>query len=207
MFCPKCNSDRTSVTDSRSDGGAIRRRRECQACDYRFTTYERVEFSLPMLVKKDGRREPFDREKIRAGFRRACEKRPVSTETIDRAVESIEKRMQEMCVKEVDSRLVGEAVMDELRNLDKIAYVRFASVYREFSDVEQFVDALQSLTSQNATAAADHNDEQRLRRAVVVENTKQSNGASQTTILNRAQELESDRENSSHLKKSLSSNA
>lgn len=145
MFCPKCNSDRTSVTDSRSDGGAIRRRRECQACDYRFTTYERVEYSLPMVVKKDGSRETFDREKIRAGFRRACEKRPVSTETIDGAVDSIEKRMQEMCVKEIDSQLVGEAVMEELRKVDKIAYVRFASVYREFSDVEQFVDALQSL--------------------------------------------------------------
>jgi transcriptional repressor NrdR len=196
MFCPKCNSDRTSVTDSRSDGGAIRRRRECQACDYRFTTYERVEFSLPVLVKKDGRREAFDREKIRAGFRRACEKRPVSTETIDRAVESIEKRMQEMCVKEVDSRLVGEAVMDELRNLDKIAYVRFASVYREFSDVEQFVDALQSLT-----APADRNDEKRLRRAVVVEGTKLSNGGGQTSALHRISDSEIETESSSHTKK------
>jgi transcriptional repressor NrdR len=145
MFCPKCNSDKTSVTDSRSDGGAIRRRRECQVCDYRFTTYERVEFSLPIVVKKDGRRETFDREKVRSGFRRACEKRPVSTEAIDEAVEIVEKYMQELCVKEVDSRAVGEAVMDQLRIMDKIAYVRFASVYREFSDVAQFVDALQSL--------------------------------------------------------------
>jgi|688.fasta_scaffold274709_2 transcriptional repressor NrdR len=185
MFCPKCNSDRTSVTDSRSDGGAIRRRRECQACDYRFTTYERVEFSLPVLVKKDGRREPFDREKIRAGFRRACEKRPVSTETIDQAVEAIEKRMQEMCVKEVDSRLVGEAVMHELRNIDKIAYVRFASVYREFSDVEQFVDALQSLS-----APVDRSDEKRLRRAVVIENTKLTNGVAQPSELHQISEPE-----------------
>jgi transcriptional repressor NrdR len=145
MFCPKCSSEKTSVTDSRSDGGAIRRRRECQVCGYRFTTYERVELSLPMVIKKDGRREAFDSEKIRGGFRRACEKRPVSTESIDTAVESIERRLQEMCVKEIDSRTIGELVMDELRRMDKIAYVRFASVYREFSDVSQFVDALQSL--------------------------------------------------------------
>lgn len=145
MFCPKCNSDKTSVTDSRSDGGAIRRRRECQECDYRFTTYERVELNLPAVIKKDGRREVFEREKIRGGLRRACEKRPVSTEAIDAAVEAIEKHFQEMCIKEVDSRLVGESVMDELRKMDKIAYVRFASVYREFSDVNQFVDALESL--------------------------------------------------------------
>lgn len=145
MFCPKCNSDKSSVTDSRGDGGAIRRRRECQECGYRYTTYERVELVLPAVIKKDGRREVFDREKIRNGLRRACEKRPVSTETIDAAVEAIERRLQEMCVKEVDSRVVGEAVIDELRKIDKIAYVRFASVYREFSDVSQFVDALESL--------------------------------------------------------------
>jgi transcriptional repressor NrdR len=100
---------------------------------------------LPAVIKKDGRREVFDREKIRSGLRRACEKRPVSTETIDAAVEAIERRLQEMCVKEVDSQVVGEAVIDELRKIDKIAYVRFASVYREFSDVSQFVDALESL--------------------------------------------------------------
>ena len=145
MFCPKCNSDKTSVTDSRSDGGAIRRRRECQECGYRFTTYERVELVLPAVIKKDGRREVFDREKIRGGLRRACEKRPVSTETIDAAVETIERTLQEMCIREVDSRIVGEAVIEELRKMDKIAYVRFASVYREFSDVSQFVDALESL--------------------------------------------------------------
>ena len=145
MFCPKCNSDKTSVTDSRSDGGAIRRRRECQECGYRFTTYERVELVLPAVIKKDGRREIFDREKIRGRLRRACEKRPVSTETIDAAMETIERKLQEMCLREVDSRIVGEAVIEELRKMDKIAYVRFASVYREFSDVSQFVDALESL--------------------------------------------------------------
>jgi transcriptional repressor NrdR len=152
MFCPKCNSDKSSVTDSRGDGGAIRRRRECQDCGYRFTTYERVELALPAVIKKDGRREVFDREKIRGGLRRACEKRPVSTETIDAAVETIERKLQEMCVREVDSRVVGEAVIDELRKMDKIAYVRFASVYREFSDVSQFVDALESLGTAAKTA-------------------------------------------------------
>jgi transcriptional repressor NrdR len=145
MFCPKCNSDKTSVTDSRSDAGAIRRRRECGECGYRFTTFERVEMVLPVVIKKDGSRENFDREKIRNGLRRACEKRPVSMETIDTAVEAIEKRIQELCQKEVESRLLGDLVMDELRKMDKIAYVRFASVYREFSDVSQFVDTLQSL--------------------------------------------------------------
>ena len=102
---------------------------------------------LPVVIKKDGSRENFDREKIRVGLRRACEKRPVSMETIDTAVEAIEKRIHELCQKEVESRLLGELVMDELRKMDKIAYVRFASVYREFSDVSQFVDTLQSLSS------------------------------------------------------------
>ncbi len=100
---------------------------------------------MPLVTKKDGRREPFDRNKIRAGIRRACEKRPVSVEAIDAAVEAVERRVQELCVKELESRKVGEFVMDELRSMDKIAYVRFASVYREFSDVSQFVHALESL--------------------------------------------------------------
>jgi len=147
MFCPKCNSEKTSVTDSRSDGGAIRRRRECSDCGVRFTTFERVELVLPVVIKKDGSRENFDREKIRNGLRRACEKRPVSIESIDGAVEAIEKRVAELCQKEVDSRILGELVMDELRKMDKIAYVRFASVYREFSDVSQFVDTLKSLSA------------------------------------------------------------
>lgn len=147
MYCPKCNSERTSVTDSRGDGGAIRRRRECGDCGYRFTTFERIELVFPVVIKKDGSRENYDREKIRSGLRRACEKRPVSMETIDLALEAIEKKIQELCQKEVESRLLGELVMDELRKIDKIAYVRFASVYREFSDVSQFVDTLKSLGS------------------------------------------------------------
>jgi transcriptional repressor NrdR len=150
MFCPKCNSEKTSVTDSRGDGGAIRRRRECQECGYRFTTYERVELALPAIIKKDGSRANFDREKIRGGLRRACEKRPVSTEIIDAAVEAIERKVTELCQNEVDSRTIGELVMEELRKIDKVAYIRFASVYREFSDISQFVDELKSLGGTNA---------------------------------------------------------
>ena len=150
MLCPKCSSDKTSVTDSRSDLSSIRRRRECQGCGFRFTTYERAEVALPMVIKKDGRREAFEREKIRAGIQRACRKRPVSTEAVDEAVDSIERKVQEMCIKEIDSRAVGDLVMEGLRSLDQIAYVRFASVYREFSDVSQFVDTLKSLTRDNS---------------------------------------------------------
>ncbi len=152
MLCPKCSSGDTSVTDSRSDAGAIRRRRECNVCGVRFTTYERIEYALPVIVKKDGAREPFDREKIRNGLRRACEKRPVSMQSIDVAVERMEKKLHELFQKEVESQYIGELVMDELRNMDKIAYVRFASVYREFSDVSQFVDTLESLGGNDSEA-------------------------------------------------------
>ena len=145
MKCPKCGSEELSVVDSRGDGSAIRRRRECEDCKFRFTTFERVELSLPLVIKKDGRREPFDRAKLRAGVLRSCEKRPVSIEEIDKAVERIELRISELFVKELPSQEIGEFVMEALKSLDKIAYVRFASVYREFSDVRQFVDTLQSL--------------------------------------------------------------
>lgn len=151
MKCPKCGSEELSVVDSRGDGAAIRRRRECQDCQFRFTTFERVEISLPMVIKKDGRREAFDRAKLRGGVLRACEKRPVSIEQIDRAVEGIELKVSELFVKEIPSRELGELVMEALKSLDKIAYVRFASVYREFSDVRQFVDTLQSLGDKRAT--------------------------------------------------------
>lgn len=153
MLCPRCDSDKTSVTDSRSDGSAIRRRRECQNCDFRFTTYERIELSLPSVIKKDGRRESFARDKIKAGIRRACEKRPVSMESIDESVDSIERQVQELCVKEIDSQAIGDLVMDKLRGLDKIAYVRFASVYREFSDVNQFMETLKALVSDHGRAS------------------------------------------------------
>ena len=145
MRCPKCGSEELSVVDSRGDDLAIRRRRECQACQFRFTTYERIEFTLPMVVKKDGRREPYDRAKLMGGVTRACEKRPVSTEAIEQAVEGIERKISELYVKEIESREVGDFVMEALKSLDKIAYVRFASVYREFSDISQFVDTLKSL--------------------------------------------------------------
>ena len=145
MRCPKCGQEELSVVDSRGDDLAIRRRRECQACQFRFTTYERIEFTLPIVVKKDGRREPYDRAKLKAGITRSCEKRPVSTEIIEQAVEAIERKISELYVKEIESREVGDFVMEALKNIDKIAYVRFASVYREFSDISQFVDTLKSL--------------------------------------------------------------
>ncbi len=146
MRCPKCGNERSAVLDSRADADAIRRRRECQSCQARFTTFERVEFSLPVVIKKDGGRENFGREKVRLGIARACEKRPVSVEAIDAATDAIERRISELCSREIPSRQIGDMVMDELRKIDQIAYVRFASVYREFSDVSQFVDTLRTLS-------------------------------------------------------------
>lgn len=145
MFCPRCASENLAVVDSRADDNSIRRRRECQACQYRFTTFERIELSLPMVIKKDGRRELFDRQKLKAGFIRACEKRPVSIDQIDKQVEVLELKISELCIKELPSIKIGDYVMNALKELDQIAYVRFASVYREFSDVSQFVDTLKSL--------------------------------------------------------------
>jgi len=127
------------------EGQVIRRRRECLECKRRFTTYERVEENLPMVVKKDGRREPFDRGKILSDFTKACEKRPVSTATIEAVTDRVEKRIQEMGETEIPSRVIGEEVMKELHQLDQVAYVRFASVYREFKDIDQFMDELKVL--------------------------------------------------------------
>ena len=124
------------------EGELIRRRRECLSCKRRYTTYERIEESLPMVVKKDGRREPFDRTKILSGLKKACEKRPISVATIEAVTDRIEKRIQEMGETEIPSREVGEQIMKELHNLDQVAYVRFASVYREFKDIDQFMDDL-----------------------------------------------------------------
>jgi transcriptional repressor NrdR len=152
MKCPKCGSTRSSVVDSRGDPTAIRRRRECQECEFRFTTYERIEYALPLIVKKDGRREPFDVPKLRAGLLRACEKRSISIEEIDAVVARIERRVSEMCLKELESIIVGDLVMEELRELDHIAYIRFASVYQEFSDIEQFVETLHALGSDGERA-------------------------------------------------------
>jgi len=145
--CPFCDTLEDKVVDSRMarEGGVIRRRRECLSCKRRYTTYERVEESLPVVVKKDGRREPFDRTKILSGLTKACEKRPISTATIEALTERIEKRIQEMGDTEIQSRTIGEEVMKELHQLDQVAYVRFASVYREFKDIDQFMDELKAL--------------------------------------------------------------
>jgi len=145
--CPFCDEIEDKVVDSRmgKEGEVIRRRRECLACKRRYTTYERVEESLPVVVKKDGRRESFDRAKILAGLKKACEKRPISIATIEAVADRIEKRVQEMGETEIQSRTDGEEVMRELHQLDQIAYVRFASVYREFKDIDQFMDELKAL--------------------------------------------------------------
>jgi transcriptional repressor NrdR len=127
------------------EGEVIRRRRECLGCKRRYTTYERIEESLPMVVKKDGRREPFDRNKILSGLKKACEKRPISITTIEALTDKIEKSVQEMGETEVQSVSIGEEVMKALHELDQVAYVRFASVYREFKDIDQFMDELKSL--------------------------------------------------------------
>jgi len=147
MKCPFCHRDEDKVIDSRSskDGLIIRRRRECLKCERRFTTYERVEEMLPMLVKKDGRREVFDRLKVMGGLKKACEKRPVSTTAIEQIADRIEQVLQERGEKEVPSSVIGEAIMRELHKLDQVAYVRFASVYREFKDVNEFMRELQYL--------------------------------------------------------------
>jgi transcriptional repressor NrdR len=148
--CPFCDELEDKVVDSRmaKEGEVIRRRRECLGCKRRYTTYERVEEILPVVVKKDGRREPFDRNKILAGIKKACEKRPISTATIEAVTDRIEKRIQEMGESEIESRVVGEEVMKELHQLDQVAYVRFASVYREFKDIDQFMDELKALAQQ-----------------------------------------------------------
>lgn len=147
MKCPFCDELEDKVVDSRMarEGEIIRRRRECLVCKRRYTTYERIEESLPMVVKKDGRREPFDRGKILAGLKKACEKRPISIATLDAVVDRLEKQFQEMGESEIQSVTIGEAVMRELHQLDQVAYVRFASVYREFKDIDQFMEELKAL--------------------------------------------------------------
>jgi transcriptional repressor NrdR len=153
--CPFCRDLENRVVDSRlgKDGDAIRRRRHCERCGRRFTTYERVEEALPMVVKKDGRREPFERAKIVNGIKRACEKRPVSVDTIEALADAIERQLQESGEREVTSRAIGEAVMREMHDVDGVAYVRFASVYRSFRDVHEFMHELEELIAQRRTAA------------------------------------------------------
>lgn len=147
MKCPYCGHLENKVVDSRlnKESTITRRRRSCLACNQRFTTYERLEVMMPVLVKKDGRREVWDRQKMVVGLEKACEKRPVSCDDIDAFVDDIEKKLQDLGLKEVSSQVVGEWVMEGLPSLDEVAYVRFASVYRQFKDVSEFVDELKTL--------------------------------------------------------------
>jgi transcriptional repressor NrdR len=155
MRCPFCKRDDSKVLDSResAEGTVTRRRRECLSCHKRFTTYERVEELMPLVVKKDGRREPYDREKLISGLQKAVEKRPVSMAQLEALVAEVEARILERGEKEVPSSLVGEEVMRRLRALDQVAYVRFASVYRSFRDIEEFMDELKGLLDDHGAEA------------------------------------------------------
>jgi transcriptional repressor NrdR len=144
MKCPYCGK-KSRVVDTRSAGEGVRRRRECQVCGRRFTTYERVAPMRLMVVKADGRREEFDRDKLMAGVRKACAKRPVSIEAIEELVSGIEGQLYSRGEREVESRLIGAMVMEQLRQLDDVAYVRFASVYRQFADVERLAEEIEKL--------------------------------------------------------------
>ena len=150
MKCPYCGSLDNKVIDSRlsKEQTTIRRRRDCQECKRRFTTYERVEEIMPMVVKKDGSREIFDRNKIVSGIMKACQKRPVSAEAIEDFIQSMEQELQDWPQKEIPSEVIGEKVINKLREWDDVAYVRFASVYRQFKDIREFMDELTSLLNQ-----------------------------------------------------------
>ncbi|RLB31906.1 MAG: transcriptional regulator NrdR [Deltaproteobacteria bacterium] len=147
MKCPLCGKTGNKVIDSRlgKNGRMIRRRRECLACKKRFTTYEKVETMLPMVVKKDGRREPFNHEKIRAGIQKACQKRPISINRIDDFVDSLGQEFQESGQREIQSSDIGEKVIEKLKDWDDVAYVRFASVYRQFKDINEFMIELKEI--------------------------------------------------------------
>lgn len=144
MRCPFCATNEDKVIDSRvsKDGREIRRRRECEACDRRFTTYERIEESLPAVVKADGNREPFDRYKIEKGLRRAVGKRPVSAEALQKIGEEVEREICDLGVKEIHSEAIGERILPRLRAIDEVSYVRYASIYRDFRDIDEFVKEL-----------------------------------------------------------------
>ncbi len=142
MKCPFCGSFKDRVVDSRStkDDSEIRRRRECEECCSRFTTYERIEEVMPIVKKKNGEREPFDRNKIKKGLLISCQKRSISAETIEKIIETIEKTIQALEKKEIESRVIGSLVMEQLREIDKVAFIRFASVYKEFRDAVDFIE-------------------------------------------------------------------
>lgn len=147
MHCPFCNTDDTKVIDSRlsNDGTQVRRRRECLECEERFTTFENAELTMPRIVKRDGARDAFDQEKLQSGMRRALEKRPVSAEQVDQSISNIISKLRELGEKEIDASLLGELVMNELKELDEVAYVRFASVYRSFQDISEFQEEIKKL--------------------------------------------------------------
>ena len=147
MRCPYCNEDNTQVVDTREneEGDTVRRRRRCLACDKRFTTYERTELQLPLVVKKNGSRVDFDRDKLRSSMMLSLRKRPVTTESVETALDRIEEKLVQLAEREVPSDRVGELVMRELKKLDKVAYIRFASVYRNFADVDEFSDAIREV--------------------------------------------------------------
>ena len=144
MRCPYCSNDNTKVTDSRpTETGEIKRRRQCEQCGKRFTTYERIESIPLMVIKKDNTREPYDRNKIKSGIMRSCHKRPVSAQQIDMMTDSIENSLFNMEKKEINTSEIGELVMQRLKHVDEVAYVRFASVYREFKDVNTYIEEIQ----------------------------------------------------------------
>ncbi len=150
MHCPFCSADDTKVIDSRlvAEGNQIRRRRECLSCHERFTTYEIAELLMPRVIKQDGSREPFDENKLRAGFLRALEKRPVSIEDVESALNHIKLFLQSTGEREILARVIGEKVMEQLQQLDEVAFVRFASVYRRFTDISEFRDEIDRLQQQ-----------------------------------------------------------
>ena len=156
MHCPFCAAEDTKVIDSRlvAEGDQVRRRRECLSCTERFTTYEVAELVMPRIIKQNGNREPFNEDKLRAGFTRALEKRPVSTEDIEAVINKIKNALRATGEREVKSRVLGELVMDHLKQLDKVAYVRFASVYKSFEDISEFQDAIESLQAEPAEETA-----------------------------------------------------
>ncbi|MEW6165254.1 MAG: transcriptional regulator NrdR [Pseudomonadota bacterium] len=156
MRCPYCNEDNTQVVDTREneEGDTVRRRRRCLACDKRFTTYERVELQLPLVVKKNGSRVDYDRDKLKSSMMLALRKRPVTTESVESALDRIEEKLVQLAEREVNSDRVGELVMRELKKLDKVAYIRFASVYRNFADVDEFSDAIREVKTPRRRAPA-----------------------------------------------------
>ena len=161
MKCPYCNNSDTKVIDSRpvEDGLAIRRRRECEKCKKRFTTFEKIENSLLVVVKNDGRRESFDRHKLINGLLKACEKTKITYEDVEKIAERIERALNNTMEKEIESKMIGALIMDELRNLDQVAYVRFASVYHKFTDVNTFVQEVNRLQEKDRVRPEERNEE------------------------------------------------